>query len=203
MTQVSAGERYQLEIRLKLQPIASHHLSELIRSDDKRERMCKMAGELFDAMAEMRFRLVETELDATRFADESRLYLSQVVLPWFDGVPLNEADREAIQVEIANRRIQWLTKALLRVRGVPEMEAPSGITLIRRFMEEEGYGIADLAKELGASREALSSVINGGKRHGRKLLVKLANRMKVEPEILIGPSRLPSRQRHAASRVKH
>jgi antitoxin component HigA of HigAB toxin-antitoxin module len=83
------------------------------------------------------------------------------------------------------------------------MEAPSGITLIRRFMEEEGYGIADLAKELGASREALSSVINGGKRHGRKLLVKLANRMKVEPEILIGPSRLPSRQRHAASRVKH
>ncbi|HVT93624.1 MAG TPA: hypothetical protein VHD76_12320, partial [Bryobacteraceae bacterium] len=46
-----ASERYQLEIRLKLQPIASHHLSELIRSDDKRERMCKMAGELFDAMA--------------------------------------------------------------------------------------------------------------------------------------------------------
>jgi transcriptional regulator with XRE-family HTH domain len=56
--------------------------------------------------------------------------------------------------------------------------------LIRAFMDREGYRVTDLAVELKVSREAMSSAVNGGNRHGRKLLTKLANKIGIELECL-------------------
>jgi hypothetical protein len=169
----------------QLQRIASRHLHRLVLAKNRCKVVCDMAGELYDAFAAQRFKLVKNTVSADEFQGDARTYLSRVVMYWFQDVRLSDTEHDAIQAEVANRRHAWVAKAYsMCVATQGEPETPGA--LIRRFMEDEGYSIGELAKEMKVSREALSSACHGGNRHGRVLLIKLANRMGVDPKVLRG-----------------
>ena len=161
---VTDTERSQLELRKALGQIASPYLEKLARCKNRRDQICKMAGALFDVIAARRFDLVKTEVDAARFAEESKTYLWRIIMSWFDGVPLGDSDREAIQIEVTNHRNQWTTKAYSALYD-PASDG-SVDPIIRKLMDERGDEIVELA-----SRGTLSLILSSKQDHGKPPLV--------------------------------
>ena len=63
-------------------------------------------------------------------------------------------------------------------RSAAELQTPTlDVARIRVWMSNEGYDIPTLALELGRSERAVTSMLNGGNYHGKKLLARLANLM--------------------------
>ncbi len=82
---------------------------------ERQKLICELVSKLFDEWTNRRLMLVKTLYDIPALHDELGLTLSMIVMPHLSPVPLDESEREAVDVTIAGRSQSALHQALIRL----------------------------------------------------------------------------------------
>jgi hypothetical protein len=139
---------------------------------------------------------VKREWHAWALRERSRMVRSDATHSTLKLEPADDAERQVQEtlsgqpssVNGANTGNSMDQRVKAKLDGEPlEPAVALNVTLIKTWMDHEGWTVQTLAERLSTSERAISSIRNNGKYHGRDAVIKLANLMKRDVEDLYQP----------------